>query len=379
MGNYCSNSSLSSSGLELVADCSNSSLSQLKSYNLVWSVAGLASAVVTLIILVSLLIFKTYRTTLQRLFLYLTIFTLLDLANDSLNIMLRLRCFHEGVCRAVGYIDVCIFITSTLLLLGIGVYLLIVVYYHIQGHPLPKTNGFKVAIVEVAYLLIVIVVPPVVLWKSYSSFGMGGVYCWVERYSSSCNQTNSMYRQPVEIKILSTFTAIMAVNTAIFILLKVISCLLACRHKHIRSHHLRIAKRATLLVMFLMVYFIINLITLWAHYHITLEEKAQFPVMICVAVMLPSSQGLIPIGFLVYLNSRKKLKTTVKEKFSKLKKRLSLPRRSTELASAPLVTPSRPGCQDTPSYTVSREVGYTGAFTAVSSTYGSIDQTRNSE
>ena len=336
-------------------------------------------AVVTLVILVGLLIYKTYRTPLQRLFLCLTTFTFLDLTNDFLNIVLQQRCFHEEVCRVVGFIDVCIFITSTLLLLGIGVYLLIVVYYHIQGHPLPKGSGCKRAIVEVGYLLVVVVTPPAVLWKSYSSFGVGGPFCWVERYNSSCNLTNSVYRQPVEIKILSTFTVIMAVNTTIFILLKVISCLLACRHKQIRSHHLRIAKRATLLVTILMVYFIINLITLWAHYHTTLEHDAPFPLMIVVAVVLPSSQGLIPIGFLVYMGSRKNLKTTVKDQFTRWKKRLSLPRRSTELASAPLVTPSKPGCQDVPSYTVSREVGYTGAFTAVPSTYGSIDQTRNSE
>lgn len=395
MGNNCSNSSLS--GLELVEVCSHSNstlqLSDLSSCNLVWGVVGLAMAALTLAVLISLLSFRKYRTPLQRLFIYLTIFTFLGLANDSLNVaLLRLRCFHEEVCRAVGFVDVCVFITSTLLLLGIGLYLLVVVYYHVQGHPLPRaSSGCRAGIVELAYLLAVVVVPPVVLLRSYSSFGLGGGgYCWVERYNTSCDQRtdrmdDSMYREPVEIKILSTLTVIMTVNVTVFVLLQAISLLLACRRRHqqVRSHHRHIARRASLLLVFLMAYFVVNLATLWAHYHHHPTTEASFPLMVCEVVVLPCSQGLIPIGFLVYHYNYSRKTMTVRDQFSKWKKRLSLllrrRSRSTELASAHLVTPTRPGCQATATCTVSREVGYTtGAFTAVPSVYGSSDQTRNS-
>lgn len=330
-------------------------------------------AVLTLGILITLISMRTYRTPLQRLFLCLTIFTLLDLVFNSANIMLQLEIFHNGFCRVIGYADVCIFITSMLLVSGIGLYLLFMVYYLIQAKPLPDINKLKVAALEIVFLLAVIGIPPVALLKNRDKFGLSGLFCWIEMKVIAGGLVN----QKFELNILCIYTAIMTLNVTIFVLLKSISCLLACRQRHVRSHHFHMAKKASLLDMFLITSFVMNVVSLWTHYA-TIDEKVPFPVIIIVALILPTSPILIPIGFMLYLSSTKKLKN-IKKKLSKLKKRLlTRPYKSTEMASAP---PDNPACQeqDAPSYTVSREVVYTGAFTKVSSTYGSVNQTTYSE
>lgn len=370
-------------GLDQLENCTKFSFSQMKQYNLVWSISGMTMAVLTLGTLVALIIIRAYRTPLQRLFLWLNVFTLLDLSFNSMNIVLQPQLFNKRFCQAIGYADVCIFITSLLLVTGIALYLLFVIYHLVQGKPLPDINRLKAGTLEVVFLLAVIGIPPVALLRNRDSFGITGPLCWIETVdtSDSTNFLCSAKNKRFELKILCIYTAIMSLNISIFLLLKTISCLLARHQTHVRSHHLRMAKRASLLVLFLMASFIINVVSLWTHYA-NLDEKVPFPVLIVVALLVPTSPILIPIGFTFYLSSAKKLKLkNFKKKISELKRHLLS--KTTEMVSAQgtQLSPDSPACQeqDNPSYTISREVAYTDGFTKVSSTYGSIDQTTYSE
>lgn len=355
---------------------------ELKAYNLIWSISGLTMAAVTLPVLVALILLKTYTTPLKRMLLALTVFTLLDLINNSLNIILQPKFFKHTVCKAIGYADVCIFITSLLLWSGIGLYLLGIIYYYIQGKPLPKVSKAKAGVVEAIFLLGVIAIPPVVMQKNVHKFGVAGPLCWIQVYeeeednSVSCRRINADFERVI----LSTYTAIMSINVAIFILLKAISCLLAYRQEHVRSHHMHMVKRASLLLTFLLLSFVINIVSLWSH-HKTVDSRIPFAVLVIVAILVPASPIIIPLGFIIYLTSAKTLRIKqFKTAASKWMRRLShRVRRSVELKDDATSLPS-PGSQEaSSSNTVSREVGYTGAFTDVSTTYGSIDQTRYSE
>ena len=373
-------------GLDQLENCTKFSLSQMKQYNLVWSTSGMAMAVLTLGILVALIFIRTYKTPLQRLFLWLTVFTLFDLSFNSMNIVVQPKLFNKSFCQSIGYADVCIFFTSMLLVSGIALYLLFVIYHLIQARPLPDINRFKLGAMEMVFLLAVIGIPPVALLRSRDNFGVTGPLCWIETVNISDSATDpcSAKNKGFEFKILCLYTAIMTLNVSIFVLLKTISCLLARHQRHVRSHHFHMAKRASLLLMFLIASFVINVVSLWTHYA-NLDAKAPFPVLIAMALLVPTSSILIPIGFMFYLSSPKKLKLkSIKKKLSKLKRHLSVrSSKITEMASTPGMQPSpdSPACQvqEDPSYTVSREFGYTGAFTKVSTTYGSIDQTTYSE
>ena len=378
-------SSNESGGLYFIKNCTKSSanltIDQWKAYNLVWSISGLSMATLTLVILLILLLARSYRRTLQRLFLYLTISTLFSLTNNSLNLVLHSNNFNNNICKGIGYTDVSLFTTSLLLASGIGLYLLFITYYHAQGKSLPKVGAFKASVIELVYVLGALTVPPGALSKNVDKFGMAGALCWIEMYDENCDRIPVNKR--FELEILVTFTAIMAINISIFVLLKLISCLLAYHHKHVRDHHIRMAKRASLLVTCLTISLIINLSSLWAHHSMT-ETKVPYPVLIATAVLIPASPIIMPIGFILYLKSAKKLKHLCS--FDRLKKHASFRKsKSRELLVPPHgdggVSPRHPRCQaDPPSVTMSQEVGYTGAFTSVSrNDYGSIEQTTCSE
>jgi hypothetical protein len=345
----------------------NYSQSQQDQYNLVWSISAMVMAAVTAGVLLILILVRTFKSPLQRLFLVLTVFTLLGLVFDSLNIVLQSKLHHGGLCQVIGYAEVCIFITSNMLVTGIALYFLIVVYYLIQAKPLPKVNRCMAGSLEIVFLLAVVGVPPVALLRSRGRFNVSRNLCWID--------TNGLNRD-FERKILSTYTAVMSLNVAIFVLMMSVSCLLACRQRHIRSHHIHMVNRAALLNLFLIISFVINVASLWGHYH-RIDENLPFWVLIVVALVVPTSPVLIPFGFMFYLSSTKKLRG-FRKKLPRLKIRL---RRNTEMGSAPpdRKCPSRQSPREPPSYTVSREVEYTGAFTGAPSTYGSTDQTTYSE
>lgn len=371
---------MAAKGLELIQNCSrnNYTMHQLKAYNLVWSISGLTAATATLVILVGLLLGRGYRTPLQRLFLYLTLSTLLGLVNNSLNMVLHFDSFSDSVCTAIGYTDVSLFTTSLLLASGIGLYLLFIIYYQAQGKFVPKIGTFKAAVVEILYVVGVVAIPPGAMTKNVGKFGVAGPVCWIQVYrAEDCIRIHREF----ELKILLVFTAIMSINIAIFVLLKILSCLLAYRHEHVRAHHIHIAKKASLLVTCLGASFIINITSLWAH-HATADSKTPYPVLIAVSLVIPTAPVIIPIGFMLYLQSSKKKLKHLKGAMGRFKKRVSL-RRSRELISPQdkgNVTPHHPGCQEPPSTTVSRGAVYTDGFTDVTKTqYGSIYKTTCSE
>lgn len=372
-------------GLTLIANCTNYSLPQLKKINLVWSTTGLLMALITLGILIVLVILKTYRSPLQRLFLCLTFFTLVDLVLNFTNIILQPRLFHNELCKAIGFADVCVFTTSMLLVSGIAMYLLFVLYHYRQGKPLPKPHGFVSAVVEVAFLLVVVGAPPAALGNSWRNFGLGGPLCYIE-VTKYANETCSYAHREFELTVLSVNTAIMSVNVAIFVLLKFVSCFLACRKTHVRSHHISMTKRASLLDLFLIASFVITIFAYWLHYA-KLDVRLPPVLLGLLGFLVSASPVLIPIGFLLFLTSAEKLKLkkTLRKSLSKWRSRFSTRPKSMELPSArDGVLPSKSSpknCQEdeVPSYTVSGEVGYTGAFTSVSSTYGSTDRTTYSE
>ena len=104
------------------------------------------------------------------------------------------------------------------------------------------------------------------------------------------------------------------------------------------------------------------------------ESSLPFPVLMVMGIIVPISPIFIPLGFTVYLYSMRSVKLqAVRGAAGKLGRRvLRRGRRSKEL-----VLPPEGG--EGNSHTVSQEVGYTGAFTDVNSTYGSVDKTTYSE
>ena len=257
---------------------------------------------------------------------------------------------------------------------------------------MPKVNKCKTVAIEVVFLVIVVALPPLVLYNDLENFGISGPICWVNIYEKddSCTLINISLQH----SILILYTTVMAINFILFLLLKLISCLIARQYRQVRSHHILMAKRAALLVFFLAAYFVINTGSLWVH-HLTSESHIIIPspILVILNVIVPASPILIPLGFIYYLKSTKRVKTQKTAFNSCLCCCCCRRKHVTELTKPVSVNTGTPvingSCyQDMPSQTMSREVQYTGGFTDIPSTfvtshsqwgYGAITKTTDTE
>jgi len=135
-------------GLNLTHHCySNYSIRLLIRYNFTYSIASMVTMLLTTGIFVAMIFYKVYRTTLQRLFIYLTLSIIFHLAFASLNFQLQPKIFpHTGetLCMWTGYLQTSSYTCGLLLSFEISVYLLHIVSYQVRGKPLPMMKRSQV-------------------------------------------------------------------------------------------------------------------------------------------------------------------------------------------------------------------------------------------
>ncbi len=90
---------------QFLANCSSLSLAQLRGKNLAISLSAAVCFLLTLVILVLLVLYRSYKTLLQRLFLYLTIIILVHQAFISFDIQLQFDWKYGSFsCKVQGFI-----------------------------------------------------------------------------------------------------------------------------------------------------------------------------------------------------------------------------------------------------------------------------------
>jgi len=112
---------------------------QLKALNLARGIAGAVSLLTVTLILLFLVLYKAYKTTLQRLFVHLTIVTCLHDVSFVLQIERQFQYQgQEKFCAFVGFLDMW---TSTMVYTFIiGINMFLVYTYEKQAHKLDKYN-----------------------------------------------------------------------------------------------------------------------------------------------------------------------------------------------------------------------------------------------
>lgn len=115
--------------MEEFSYCANVSFTKLKTANRINCVVSAVCLVFLLLFLALLILYRTYKTTLQRLFLYLTITSALDAIITILNVELQFRTnYRLKLCESIGFLF--IWVTN---LIGLFSFALIV-YLTITAH-----------------------------------------------------------------------------------------------------------------------------------------------------------------------------------------------------------------------------------------------------
>ena len=301
-------------GLNLTYQCNKdkASFQDIVHLNLVWGSSGILTFILSSGILMIIVFYKAHKTVLQRMLLYLTVFTMLYLAVASFSLQLQPNFFRhtgEKVCRFTGYIQSSVYICTLIISLEISVYLLYVMHCQLRGKKLPVLKRPHKVGLEFACLLIAVIMPLSLLATNYKDFGVSGVICWIRLYRDNCSiVTNSV----VPVKMLfSSYMILSVANLVAFAALVYIFLRLACSIKQTRRTYLKTAKNTGILLCILIISTTIHLSSILFPYLLIFHELPIKASMVFICLFTPLAQLFQPLAYLFYINSIKKFSWSV--------------------------------------------------------------------
>lgn len=298
-------------GLNLVHQCNKKySLDMLIVFNIVYSTSSMASCLITAAILIAMVFYKAYYTTLQRLFMYLNSTIIIYLIAASSSLQLHPKIFQytgDELCKWTGYLQVSVYTSTLLISLEISAYLFYMMWYQVQGKPLPVPTRAKTAALEMTALFVGVVIPPCLLMIPISNYGVGGTQCWVRLYANgSCNISSDS--EMLGGAIFTMYTILMSINLLAYIFLVGIFCWLACKFQQSREQYLQTAKRTTALIVMLIAYTGLHLSAIVVVHYILEREILLHYGEVVFSLTTPLSQLIRPLAYMFFFNSVKKFR-----------------------------------------------------------------------
>ncbi len=174
-------------------NCSHLSIHRVKIVNLISVVFSAASFLLLLLFLAFLVLYRAYGTTLQRLFLYLTIATALNAMVDMFSIELQFDVDDKSkFCAWIGFGDKWTSNTIELFNFCFTVYLITIAYQKIRGRQLHCLGGCRrhPVLTEVLCTLVIIFLPLSYLWVPayHRTYGLGDTVCGIKRFDKNCEE-----------------------------------------------------------------------------------------------------------------------------------------------------------------------------------------------
>ena len=180
-------------------NCTNFTIREWKSLNLVRSIAAMLGVVIILAILSFLIYYKAYRSLFQRLYLYLIIATLL---NELAGVISIEHQWHyerqETACVWIGLVTGWTYVLLFIFSYEIIVYLLYLVVSKIRGIQLLQCGIGCTrccgAIVEIVYLVLPALISTAFALPPYIQhrYGIAGPWCFVRSLNSNCEPSGKV-------------------------------------------------------------------------------------------------------------------------------------------------------------------------------------------
>ena len=291
-------------------------MAQLKTINLARGITAAVSLLTVTLILLFLVLYKAYSSTLQRLFFHLMIVTCLH--NVSFVIQIEHQFQYRGqtqFCEFVGFLDMW---TSTMVynfIIGINVFLVYTVYRQLRGDPFSRLSNSKYLrlTLECSVTLLMVFLPLAYLWLPFTkgTYGVGSgpslAVCWIKDVEDDC-KTIHPYSQIIYAETILIGTACV-VHILFTFGLAFVFCRLACTYRGMRRKYVKYARDAFLLMSFLLISVVLDSPAIVFVTIRTVEGITEdYAFWIYTAVGPPISMMIYPIGFLFYLYSLKKFK-----------------------------------------------------------------------
>lgn len=183
------------------ADCNTTSnATQLRNINLAMSITGGIGVLAASMIMVGLLCSRSYKTVLQRIFIYTVLTVIVQDLSHVANLE-YLYLFHhnmslkEKLCGVIGFLSSwsgwCLYIFYVMIIL----YLLVMVCLQIRSTSsnalqVLKRSPFLRVLLEFVAVMAVILAPVAILWVPYHDklYGFDGTICFIKQFKANSSE-----------------------------------------------------------------------------------------------------------------------------------------------------------------------------------------------
>ena len=265
--------------------------------------SGIICFLTTTLILLLLLLNKAYKSTLQRLFLYLTIMTLV------LEVFLSVQIEHhflyngqEEFCAALGFLSQLATSVTFTFTDEIIIYLLVLVYYRLKGkqHPLSESSCISRSL-EWILVSIAVFFPLTYLWAPFleENYGINSAVCWIKSVGKDCEKVGLK-----EQILVSTIGYVLsAVSVIATVVLTVMYCKMSYRYRELRSPQMKSLLQQTLAlsVTVIIATLVLTLLSLMYVAVTFTAGQENYALWVINAAGIPISLLIIPVIFLVYV------------------------------------------------------------------------------
>ena len=298
-------------------NCSNMTMEQLKSLNLARGISGAVSLLTVASILLFLVFYKAYASTLQRLFFHLTIVTCVHDVSFVLQLEHQFQYrSQKQFCEFVGFLDMWASTMVYNFIIGINVFLVYTVYRQLRGDPFSRLSNSKYLrlILECFFTLLMIVLPLTYLWLPFTKgtygTGSGGLtFCWIKDVEKDC-KTIQPYSQVIYAE--TFLIGIACVLHFLFTVgLAIVFCSLAYTYRGMKDKHHKHVRDVFLLMCFLLTSLAFDspgVVFLLVTVGQDVNYTESYSFWMYSEVGPPISMLIYPTGFFFYLYSLKKLK-----------------------------------------------------------------------
>ena len=301
-------------------NCSNFTVEQLKTINLARGITGAVSLVIVTSIFLFLVLYKAYTTTLQRLFVHLTIVTCLHDVSFVMELEHQFEYYgQEQFCAFIGFFDTWAANMVYNFIIGINVFLVYTVYRQLSGDPFSRLSNSKYPrlILECTFTLLMVFLPLTYLLLPFAkdTYGMGSgglsAACWIKDVENDC-KTVQPYSQVIYVE-----ASLVAVACIVHILftagIAVVFCRLACTYPYrgMKHKYLKNVRAVLLLMCFLLISVAFDsppIVFLLVTIGENVNETESYAFWMFALIGPPISMLIYPTGFFFYLYSLKKLK-----------------------------------------------------------------------
>ncbi len=290
-------------------NCSFFSGKELNQLSLIRGMTSIVTLVVSCFTLLLILYYQAFRTTLQRLFLCMS----LALISDAATLTLQISSSNEVYCKVVGFFHQYSLNVILLFALGTVFYLLYRICQSTPSvrHKRARLNRHKTCY-EVTFVLFVIIIPLTYNWVPFITNSYGGrPWCWLKESPelNDCSKDSAVYLTsfimgtivPIPITILATFVTVCLV---------LVYCRWTCLFRTSVTARSKLTQEGGASLLLMVVGILTSLYTVVRLIGgiLRIFESSQdysFKVLVVFAIFSPLSGLILPISLMIYLCSFK--------------------------------------------------------------------------